>query len=98
LAFFLGFLGPTVKVLFIGILSKFTNGGSFGHFGHGLLLLATLAMNTNGESYVIWNLPSSNLWHPAPPHASSRSPEIISGIPLCKQELLLQEATMLACD
>jgi len=35
----------------------------------------------------------SNLWHPAPPHASSRSPEAISVTPLYKQEFALQEAT-----
>ena len=58
------------------------------------LLLATLAMNTNGESYVIWNLRLSNLWHPAPPHVSSLSPEAISDTPLCKQEFVLQEATV----
>jgi len=51
-------------------------------------------MNTKGESYVIWSLPMSNLWHPPPPYASSRSPEAISGIPLCKQEFVLQEVTV----
>jgi len=86
----------------LAFLSKTINGESFGFYWHfcrshqrwkcwsfwpRLVLLATLIMNTNGESYVIWSLPLSNLWHPAPPHASSRSPESISGNLLWKQEL-----------
>jgi len=51
-------------------------------------------MNTNGESYAIWNLPLSNLWNPAPPHASLRWLKAISGIPLCKQELVPHKATV----
>jgi len=54
--------------------------------------LATLPVNTNGECYVVWSLPLSNLWLPAPPRASSRSPEAISNTLLWKQEFVLQEA------
>jgi len=90
---------PTVKVL-VGLghfWPMLTVGRVFvfhGHFWPRLLLLATLAMNTNDESYFCdLRLLLSNLWHPALPNAISRSLKAISGTPLCKQEFALHEAT-----
>jgi len=81
---------PTVKVLvFIGIFVQVYQRQKFWLFWPRFLLLATLAMNTNGEIFVIWSLPMSNLWHPTPLYASSRSPEAISGTLLWKQEFVL---------
>ena len=95
LTYFLGLFGPTlptVKFLFfIGISVQVYRRWKVWWFRQLLLSLVSLAVNTNGKGYVIWSLPLNNLWHPAQPHASSRSPEAISGNPLCKQELVLQE-------
>ena len=48
----------------LAFLSQGYQQWKFWSFWLQLLVLATLAMNTNGQSYVIWSLPLSNLWHP----------------------------------
>jgi len=93
----------------LGLLTKSTKAEGFvfcWHFCPNLLMvkvlailatvtfLATLAMNDNSQSYVIWSFPLSNICYPTMPHTSSHSPEAISGTPLCKQVFLIQEATV----
>ena len=82
---------PTVEVLgFIGIFNQVYQRWKFWSFWPRFLSLATLAMNGNRESYVIWSLPLSNLWNPVSLHASSRSPEAIFGTLMWKPEFVLQ--------
>jgi len=60
LTFFLPFLSsllPVKVLVFIGIFVQVYQRCRFWSFWPPFLLLATLAMNTNGESYVIWSLP-----------------------------------------
>ena len=79
-------------LFFLAFLAKVQR--KFWSFWLRLLLLVTLAMNINGESYVIWSLLLSNLRHPALPNASLCSLEAMFGTPLCKQQLTLREATV----
>jgi len=59
---------PTVKLLvFIGIFVQVYQWWKFWSFWPRILSLAALAMNTNGESCVIWSLPLRNPWHSARP-------------------------------
>jgi len=64
LTFFLDFFGPAVEVLvFIGIFVQVYQRWKFWSFRPRLLLLATLAMNTNGESQKhTWELTLCRRW------------------------------------
>jgi len=91
--FLLAFLSKSAMVnilVFNGIYVHVYFQWKFWLFWPRLHLLATLDVNTNNGSYVIRGLLLSNLWHRAPPHASS--PEEISGTLLRAQEFAIREA------
>ena len=77
----------------LAFVSKLTNGESFSFFL--VKVLVSLAVVTFighfGHGYQCWKLCDLEF---APQHASSRSPEAISGTPLCKQEFALQVTTV----
>jgi len=97
LTFFLGIFGQGCQRLnfgcFLDLLAKVTNSEGFGHFGH------VSFIGNFGCDYQWWKACDkefvllSNLWHPAPPNATSRSLEATSGTPLGEQEFVLREAT-----